>query len=803
MPGRRLLSILALLGGLAAILYVAISFFVPSPRRLILGVDKRTGRIRHVDQSITFLPPNRYYRLSFEKREGAAQRDGVITMTSREGVPVKINYRIRFGINQSRLPDARRLVAEGWTAWLNARVAEAVSAVIAEVGIEELASPVSQFARQRETLAQTVSRHLADSGLNVSFFAIQRIDIDRPALLQYKRNELRRNARGPLGRVAVFALDGADWELLSELMQDGRMPNLRALTGGGTTASVQTIQPTAAPLVWSTVATGLPPDRHGVVDFFTQDPSRAPVDASSRRVPAVWEIATAFGRPSQVVSWWGAWPTAGETITFGTPIELRSSAIRPASLQPIVAENLTPEGTIGHQQIRRFLNISEAEFQRAINAGNASDPIVLFRSILAKTWTDHRVALAIYDQSSPLLMMISYEGTDAVNHLFGPYHPPYRQGIASDAFRKFWPAVANYYSEIDRLLGEWTAVLPQDTTVMIVSGYGMKWGRDRPREPPAGASALPDHRNLGALVLFGNRVAPSARRHLISIYDVAPTILTILGLPVAREMPGRFFAAGFSDVEAIDGVSVTSYSEIIAPPGPRSGVEADRGLYRARLQEIGHVVDPTRSEPQLVGEAAISRQVPPGSERWGLYAWHNNQGVELRRKQQLREAADAFARAIELNPERPVAYLNLAMVLYDRQQYTAAETLFFRAIEKGLPSPENYLIDFAALYRQNDMPTRAINVLVKGRELLPESFVIVSNLGSVLAEADRYTDAVTELERALAMRPTSTSVLNNLALIHLHRKEYARALDYWNRSLVIDPRQPHIRQAVMATQSRM
>ena len=38
---------------------------------------------------------------------------------------------------------------------------------------------------------------------------------DRRALLEYKRQELRRNARGVAGRVAIFALDGADWELIS------------------------------------------------------------------------------------------------------------------------------------------------------------------------------------------------------------------------------------------------------------------------------------------------------------------------------------------------------------------------------------------------------------------------------------------------------------------------------------------------------------------------------------------------------------------------------------------------------------
>src|SRR5437764_831366 len=80
-------------------------------------------------------------------------------------------------------------------------------------------------------------------GLKVTAFEIARIDVDKPALLQRKKMDLRREARGVAGRVAIFAIDGADWELLSELADDGNLPNLKALSRGGTTGSTQTIEP--------------------------------------------------------------------------------------------------------------------------------------------------------------------------------------------------------------------------------------------------------------------------------------------------------------------------------------------------------------------------------------------------------------------------------------------------------------------------------------------------------------------------------------------------------------------------------
>ncbi len=131
----------------------------------------------------------------------------------------------------------------------------------------------------------------------------------------------------------------------------------------------------------------------------------------------------------------------------------------------------------------------------------------VFRETLAKTWTDHRVAVALYQQQEPLVMMMSYEGTDVVNHLFAPYHPPYREGMSQTEYRKYWPGVANYYSEVDRLIGEWMKVLTDDTTVIVMSAHGFRWGKNRPRMQPVGRSAISDHRNPGIFIAYGNHVA--------------------------------------------------------------------------------------------------------------------------------------------------------------------------------------------------------------------------------------------------------------------------------------------------------
>lgn len=798
---HRAFRVLALLAGIGVVLYALVSLYLPSSRRLIFGVNKTNGSVRVVRSHVTFLPPFEFYRLTFDKREGSAQRDGVIRIVSKDGVPVTVGYRLRFGIAGDHIPDARRLVNDGWSAWIRARVGEAVSAVTSQIPIEELLSPASQFHTLRDPLRQTVTKHLAASGLNVTGFSIARLEVDREALLRVKRAELRRDARSAPNRVAVFALDGADWELLKELADDGRLPNLKALTQGGTTGSVTTIQPTVSPMLWTTVATGLTPDRHGVIDF-TDRTSHAPIDSSSRRAPALWDIADAFARPTEVVNWWTAWPPTSKTgVFFDTPGPELPTAIYPPTLGPRAQALSIPVNTVGYENVRRFVNISQAEFNTAVNSGGPGDPVNIFREVLAKTWSDHRVAINLYNEQKPLLLMMSYDGTDAVNHLFAPYHPPYREGINQNNFRKFWPTVANYYSEVDRLIGEWMNVLPPDTTVIITSAHGFRWGKNRPREMPTGGAALSDHRNPGIFIAYGQHV-PASHARPISIYDLAPTILTLLGLPKATDMPGQP-AAVFKDITPITSVRLVSYSEFVVQQ-PVNATPQETKLYQQYLQAIGHLNDPTRNLAPVLEDAdqpEAAQPLPP--DKWGRYAYYNNLGVQLRTQKKTNDAIDAFNTAIEINPSRAVPYLNLAMALFDKQMYSDADAAFQQAVAHGLPNAETYFVDYAALYREHSSPSRSIIVLYKGQEMFPQSALIAANLGAALVSANRYSEGVPQLERALGLQPSSTLVLNNLGVFYARHHDYGRALDYWNRSLSIDPHQPQIRDAANAARAQL
>jgi tetratricopeptide (TPR) repeat protein len=319
---------------------------------------------------------------------------------------------------------------------------------------------------------------------------------------------------------------------------------------------------------------------------------------------------------------------------------------------------------------------------------------------------------------------------------------------------------------------------------------------------PIGRSALSDHRNPGVFIAYGNHVVPNRGSHSMSVYDVVPSILAILGLPPSTEMPGQLPPWIFRDITAVDSVRVVSYDEFFSGRGVGGGLNLAQ--YRSALQAIGHLPDPKAMQPVFEDEDnAEAAAGQPTTANWGQYAHFNNQGIELRKQGKLKEAIESFQAAIDLNPSRPTPYLNMAMTLFDRQQYTAADDVFVMAVARGLPNADRWFADFAALYRSRNMTSRAIGLLYKGKQIFPQSYVIAANLGSALMQSDRYTEGLPELERALGLQPSSTMVLNNLGIYYSKKKEYARALDFWNRSLTIDPRQGPIRTAADAARTQL
>ena len=171
-------------------------------------------------------------------------------------------------------------------------------------------------------------------------------------------------------RLRVIAIDGFDARIFEELSSSNRVPALTATLQGTRVRLEPRAGDDGDPArVWTTVATGQPPDVHGVQGLETRrvagmkgsvaiaQPSplgraiRGATDlvrltrpaiasGTERRAKTFWEVAAEAGLRTTVVNWWATWPAAQDAgIVLSDRATLRlerggplDAEIAPASL---------------------------------------------------------------------------------------------------------------------------------------------------------------------------------------------------------------------------------------------------------------------------------------------------------------------------------------------------------------------------------------------------------------------------------------------------------------------------------------
>ena len=73
-------------------------------------------------------------------------------------------------------------------------------------------------------------------------------------------------------KLIIIGIDGAVPKKVQELMEKGRLPNLKKLSETGCFSKLKTTHVSQSPVAWSSFTTGLNPGKHGLYDFITRDP---------------------------------------------------------------------------------------------------------------------------------------------------------------------------------------------------------------------------------------------------------------------------------------------------------------------------------------------------------------------------------------------------------------------------------------------------------------------------------------------------------------------------------------------------
>ena len=170
--------------------------------------------------------------------------------------------------------------------------------------------------------------------------------------------------------------------------------------------------------------------------------------------------------------------------------------------------------------------------------------------------------------------------------------------------------------------------------------------------------------------------------------------------------------------------------------------------------------------------AATSQNTPPKPPAREEAYRANNIGVALLEQYKHKEAADAFKRALQLDPGLTLARINLGIALFNMPDLAPAQRELQSAATAAPNAPQpHYLLGLLAK-AQNRAP-EAIASFQKVLAIDPQDVGANVNLGQLYAQQRKYAEAVVVLRTGLAAEPYNTTALYNLgtALIRSGQRE--------------------------------
>lgn len=407
-------------------------------------------------------------------------------------------------------------------------------------------------------------------------------------------------------RVLLVGWDAADWKVIRPLLAGGAMPNLARLLEGGSSGNLATLQPPLSPMLWTSIATGKRPSKHGIYGFTEPLPDGSgvrPVTTLGRKTKAVWNILNQNGLTPAVVGWWPSHPAeplrgvmvsnhfnrAGQGERATAPVR---GLVHPPSWTRRLAELRISPVELPGEAIRLFVpeydRIDQSQDKRLHTLGK----------ILAETWNIHAAATEVLEHSEWDFAAVYYDAIDHFSHAFMAYHPPRMPRISEEDFSIFRQVIATAYSYHDAMLGRLLELAGPGTTVIVMSDHGFHPDGLRPAYIPAEAAGpAVEHRGFGILCMHGPGVRTGATIHGASVLDVTPTLLHLFGLPVGQDMDGRVLATALTGAEPV--ATIPTWDDV---PG-------DAGTHPPEVQ-----VDAVASAEAMKQLVALGYVAPPGED---------------------------------------------------------------------------------------------------------------------------------------------------------------------------------------------
>lgn len=411
-------------------------------------------------------------------------------------------------------------------------------------------------------------------------------------------------------RVLVIGWDAADWRIIKPLMQRGEMPNLSGMIANGVSGNLRTLTPAASPMLWTSIATGKRPYKHGVLGFTEPDPAAPgkvrPVSSCTRQTRAIWNILNLEGKTSHVVGWWPSdppEPIRGSMVsnlfmqeqTLGND---RSGSVHPPELYDQLRDVMLQPHQIREEVVHSFI----PQYHRL-----DGQDLKLFnhlRRTIAEASNAQTIITSLMQQKEWDFAAVYLDAIDHMCHAFMDFHPPKVDWVSEQDFELYRGVIDATYQFHDLMLGYLLHLAGPETTVILLSDHGFESGSLRTGKIPlTGVGPVSQHRENGIIVMQGPGIRHHQTLHGASLLDITPTILQVMGLPVGDDMDGVPLVNAFREPQDVR--RIPTWEDIDGDDGglgdDHVSVSAEESLQSLdRLVALGYVEKPEDGELDAV-----------------------------------------------------------------------------------------------------------------------------------------------------------------------------------------------------------
>lgn len=259
-------------------------------------------------------------------------------------------------------------------------------------------------------------------------------------------------------KLIVIGLDGATFDIILPLVNEGHLPTFKKLLDKGASGILKSVIPPITPVAWETAVTGVNPGQHNIFDFtsYNSDYTVDFINSKDRAAMAVWDYLGKAGKKSIVFSYAMGYPPPSINGIFISGMNT-----------PGVNTEFTSPANIKKEIIKTVPNYRIDVLGDHIVNGRED---LFFEDVMDLTKTHYKAAKYLLKKYDWDLGLIFFTEPDRVNHYFfhdaDPTHP------FNKSKKNMNNRIQEYYKMLDGILED-LMNLYKDIPFIIFSDHGM------------------------------------------------------------------------------------------------------------------------------------------------------------------------------------------------------------------------------------------------------------------------------------------------------------------------------------------